>query len=287
MVSGRLAPTPSGHLHLGNATAFAAAWLSARSQGGRVLLRIEDVDTTRARAEVEEEQRDDLRWLGLDWDEEVPRQSARDYAPWLDALDSYFCTCTRKDVQASGGVYPGTCRDAGHGLGKVRFRLPPGEVVFADAKWGAQRGTPEGDPVLRQADGVYAYNLAVVADDIADGVTEVVRGADLLELTPLQIRLWEGFGATPPRWVHAPLILGPDGRKLSKSHGSLHLGAMRDAGWTAAEVRRVVLAWLGMQGDALDPDGFDPARGPRGPIRIDSIGSPREGVSWVDEGGAR
>jgi glutamyl/glutaminyl-tRNA synthetase len=269
---GRLAPTPSGHLHLGNTTAFAAAWLSTRSQGGRLLLRVEDVDVGRARKAVVESQKRDLAWLGLHWDEETPAQSTRNYVPWLTRLaaSTYFCTCARRS-----GPYPGTCRDARHTAGKVRFRVPAGEVAYVDRRWGTRRADPteQGDPVLRRADGVFAYNLAVVADDIADGVTEVVRGADLLDHTAVQIRLWEALGATPPTWLHAPLVLGPDGKKLSKSHGSTHLGALRDAGWTASDVLRVVLPWLGLDGDDLDDAAraFDPTKGPLGPIRIAEV----------------
>jgi glutamyl/glutaminyl-tRNA synthetase len=288
-IVGRLAPTPSGHLHLGNASAFLAAWLSVRSRGGRLLLRVEDVDTTRARVEVLEGQLTDLRWLGLGWDEEVEPQSTRDYAPWLLALreHTYFCTCTRKQIAAAGGVYPGTCREAGNDSGKIRFRLSSGEVLVFDQHFGGRRvdASRRGDPVLLRADGIYAYNLAVVADDIADGVTEVVRGADLLDHTAVQVRLWEAFGATPPSWMHSPLILGPDGRKLSKSHGSLHLGALRDAGWSPRDVLRATLPWLGIEGvDSLDAAtaAFDPAGGPRGSVLIETHGcpTPHEGVSW-------
>jgi len=270
MIVGRLAPTPSGHLHLGNATAFLAAWLSVRAQGGRLLLRIEDVDVGRARAAVAESQRRDLEWLGLGWDAETAPQSTRDYAPWLARLapHTYFCACARKDV---AGPYPGTCRAAGHAAGKVRFRVPDGAVSFADRACGPRTVDPadQGDPVLRRADGVYAYNLAVVADDIADGVTEVVRGADLLDHTAVQIRLWEALGAAPPTWLHAPLVLGADGKKLSKSHGAQHIGALRDAGRAPRDVLAVILPWLGLDGGAsLDEAAraFDPTRIPRGPI---------------------
>ncbi len=272
-VVGRLAPTPSGALHLGNVTAFLAAWLSARSAGGRVLLRIEDVDGSRARADVAEGQRRDLDWLGLAWDEEVTPQSRRDYAPWLGALGDavYRCVCTRREVAAAGGVYPGTCRDAGHTQGKLRFRLPEGAIDFVDRRRGpiSVDLAMLGDPVLQQADGTFAYNLAVVADDLADGVTEVVRGADLLEQTAAQVRLWEAFGATPPTWLHAPLILGPDGRKLSKSHGAHHVGALRDAGWTAERVRAIALSWLGLPPLSLDDAAraFRVERISPGPIR--------------------
>ncbi|MCB9682307.1 MAG: tRNA glutamyl-Q(34) synthetase GluQRS [Alphaproteobacteria bacterium] len=271
---GRLAPTPSGRLHLGNACAFAGAWLSARHAGGRLLLRIEDVDVGRARADVADAIVDDLAWLGLDWDVVTLPQSARDYAAPRARLAPfvYRCTCTRQQIRDAGGVYPGTCRDAGHSQGAVRFRLPDGAVTFDDRRWGPQQVDPTafGDPVLVRADGVPAYPLAVVADDIADGVTEVVRGADLLGFTAVQVLLWRALGAAPPTWLHTPLIVGPDGRKLGKSHGSLEVAALRASGWTPSDVWRVVLPWLGSDAahvhDAVDT--FDPEAGPRGPVRV-------------------
>jgi glutamyl/glutaminyl-tRNA synthetase len=249
-IVGRLAPTPSGRLHLGNVCAFAAAWLSARAQGGRLLLRIEDVDRVRADRAVEDSLRDDLIWLGLTWDEETPRQSERDYAPVLAALTpfTYRCDCTRAAIQAAGGVYPGTCRDRGLTEGAIRFRLPDEPLAFVDRARGPHVTDLRlmGDPVLRRRDGLYAYNLAVVADDLADGVTEVVRGEDLLDQSAVQICLWRALGQEPPTWLHSPLILGEDGRKLSKSHGSAHIGELRAAGWTVADVWRQVLPWLGV-----------------------------------------
>lgn len=261
--------------------AFAAAWLSVRAAGGRLLLRMEDVDRARARVDVEERQRRDLAWLGLHWDAETPRQSDRDYAPWLARLPTYACTCTRARPTAAC-----TCRDAAHADGAIRFRVPDGTVTVVDRRHGARTVDPAvfGDPVVRRRDGLYTYNLAVVADDIADGVTEVVRGADLLEYTAVQIRLWEAFGAAPPTYLHTPLIEGPDGHKLSKSHGSLHVGALRDAGWTPADVWRLVLPWLGLPGDAPDPDAFDPAAIARGPIRLAHDApcpTPRDGIRWI------
>ena len=262
-------------LHLGNTLAFAAAWLSVRSARGRLLLRIEDVDVGRARDDVSATIRDDLRWLGLDWDTEVAPQSTRDYAPWLARLPTYRCTCPRAVV--AGGPYPGTCRDAGHTDGAWRFRVPDGVVRFVDRRCGARDVDPRtlGDPVVRRRDGVYAYNLAVVADDLADGVTEVVRGEDLLDQTAVQVRLWEALGGAPPTWSHTPLVLGPDGKKLSKSHGALGIGALRAAGVSPAAVWRRVLPWLGLPAFERIEDAigrFDPAAAPPGPIRIDKDG---------------
>ncbi|MFK7929155.1 MAG: glutamate--tRNA ligase family protein [Myxococcota bacterium] len=306
-VVGRLAPTPSGQLHLGNVIAFATAWLSARGQDGTVVLRVEDVDKARARRSIEDDQKADLEWLGLHWDRETTRQSERDYEPWLQRLagHTYLCTCTRAMVRAAGGVYPGTCRGGTSApnvevgwqsefkpqqTALTRFRIPEGRVAFVDRRWGAQNVNPAsiGDPVLQRRDGVFAYPLAVVSDDIADGVTEVVRGSDLLPVTAVQIRLWQAFNAAPPTWLHSPLVLGSGGKKLSKSHGSVHLGALRDAGWTAPDVWRAILPWLGLSGDnpkdaALS---FVPTGGPLGPIVLDTdrLPSPAEGLSWRLEG---
>ncbi len=282
MVRGRLAPTPSGHLHLGNVLSFAAAWLSVRAREGELLLRIEDVDEERARADVEASQRDDLRWLGLHWDREVRPQRLRDYRPWMEKLEArglvYRCTCTRKDLRSTGGRYPGTCRNAGHREGSRRFRLPDGPVRFVDRKFGPRTVDPHqfGDPVLQRRDGRWAYNLAVVVDDLVDGVTEVVRGADLLDYTAVQIRLWDAFGATPPTWLHAPLVTDADWVKLSKSHGSAEIRALRAAGVTPDQIWQLVLPWLGIEGHGLAeaPVCFDASRGTLGPVVLTNPGSP-------------
>lgn len=280
-IVGRLAPTPSGRVHLGNVCAFAAAWLSVRAQGGRLLLRIEDVDKVRADDQVEASLRDDLTWLGLTWDAETPRQSSRDYAPVLAALApwTYYCDCTRGAIHDAGGIYSGRCRTRGLTAGTVRFRLPDEPLAFVDRARGPHVTDLRtmGDPVLRRRDGLYAYSLAVVADDLADGVTEIVRGEDLLDQSAVQICLWRALGATAlPTWLHTPLILGTDGRKLSKSHGSAHIGDLRAAGWTVEDVWRTVLPWLGLPsqegdaprlrhiGDAIDR--FEPAAVRPGPI---------------------
>lgn len=259
---GRFAPTPSGHLHLGNALAFGAAWLSARNQGGRVLLRVEDLDRGRAREEVAQAQREDLRWLGLDWDAEVPPQSQRRYD--LDGIPTYRCTCTR--AQRLAGAC--RCRDARHDHSAWRFRAPPGEVCFEDRVRGRLCLPVGEDPVLVRADGEPAYPLAVVVDDARDGVTEVVRGADLLEATPVQVRLHEALGLPRPTWLHVPLLVGPDGRKLSKSHGATELRALRGAGWTPDRVWALLLPLLGCA-PPLERAVLDPRRVARGPVRVE------------------
>jgi glutamyl-tRNA synthetase len=273
-VVGRLAPTPSGRLHLGNALAFGTAWLSVRQARGRLLLRIEDVDSGRARAEIEQSIREDLLWLGIDWDEETPPQRQRAYAPWLERLQAstYRCLCTRQQLAQNQGRYPGTCRQAGHLEGSVRYRLPDGLVWVLDRRFGPRQVDPArfGDPVLQRRDGAYTYPLAVVVDDLCDGVTEVVRGADLLEYTGVQMLLWRAFGATPPTWLHCPLLLGPDGAKLSKSHGSTEIGALREAGWQPIEVWRRLLPLLGLPPVHLHEavDLFDPQAGGLGPFQV-------------------
>ena len=246
--TGRLAPTPSGHLHLGNALAFGAAWLSARAAGGRVLLRVEDLDRGRARPEIAEAQREDLRWLGLDWDEEVPPQSTRRYP--LDGIPVFRCLCNRQTRLYLVCM----CRSKAHDRGAWRFDTPRGEVRFVDRAAGLQSFQPDEDPVLVRADGEAAYPLAVVLDDHRDGVTEVVRGGDLLAATATQVRLYEVLGLQPPTWLHVALLVGPDGQKLYKSHGSTELRALRAAGWSAERVWRTLGPLLGVGG--LDPTEF-------------------------------
>lgn len=267
-VVGRHAPTPSGHLHLGNALAFGAAWLSARSQAGRLLLRIEDLDRGRARAEIAESQRADLKWLGLDWDEETAPQSSREYP--LDGLSVYRCSCSRK--QRLRGEC--TCRQTPAAEGTWRFRCPPGAVAFQDRVWGRQEHVPGQDPILRRRNGEAAYPLAVVLDDHRDGVTEVVRGADLLAATAVQICIAEALGLPRPSYLHVPMILGPDGRKLSKSHGSTELRALRAAGWTAEDVWATLLPMLGLNVGTLARAvvAFDPARIPQQTFTVDAAG---------------
>lgn len=238
-VTGRMAPTPSGRLHLGNALAFGAAWISARSAGGRLLLRIEDLDRGRARPEIAESQREDLRWLGLEWDGEVRPQSERRYG--LEGVPVWRCGCSRAR-RLSGAC---RCREAPPEAGNWRLDVPPDPIRFEDRARGPQRLAPEPGPILMRADGEAAYPLAVVVDDGRDGVTEVVRGADLLDATPLQIFLHRCLGQTPPTWLHVPVLYGSDGKKLSKSHGSTEIAALRAAGWTADRVWATLLPLLG------------------------------------------
>jgi glutamyl/glutaminyl-tRNA synthetase len=302
-VTGRLAPTPSGRLHLGNVCAAGAAWLSVRQRGGRLLLRIEDVDAGRARPDIADAIRGDLAWLGLHCDAETRPQSARDYAPALARLtpQTYRCACTRADVRDASAASPrrsadtraaalprrsaharrpgcvGGCRARRLAAGAVRFALPDGVETIEDRA----RGRSDvdlatlADPVLQRRDGCPTYTLAVVADDIADGVTEVARGADLADQSAVQAVLWRALGAAPPAWLHAPLILGGDGKKLSKSHHAAAVGDLRQLGWSAADVWRTVLPWLGLtpsaatDGPAMLSDAlatFDAARIPRGPF---------------------
>jgi glutamyl/glutaminyl-tRNA synthetase len=272
-VVGRLAPTPSGRLHLGNVCAFAAAWLSTRSSGGRLLLRIEDVDRRRARPALARGIKEDLRWLGLHWDDEVPPQSAREYQPALDRLRPrlYRCMCTRGEILSDGRPYPGTCRDRALADGALRVRLPAGRERVDDRRRGTHLVDFDevGDPVLQRRDGCYAYNLAVVVDDLEDGVTEVVRGADLLDQTAVQAHLWQALGGNPPTWLHTPVILGPNLKKLSKSHQSSSVAELRKAGWSPQRIWAVVLPWLGLASasDLAEAVGaFSPDRIQLGPI---------------------
>lgn len=247
-------------MHLGNVFAALMSWLSARLQGGEWLLRIEDLDPQRSKREYAEQLQEDLHRLGLDWDEGgledtggagPYRQSLRGeiYGEALRRLEAtgltYPCHCTRADLRATQAphasdgrvIYPGTCRPSPHrtpddrsekktGPAAVRLIVPDQEMVFDDRLFGPQRGnlaTDCGDFVLRRADGAWAYQLAVVVDDIAMGVTEVVRGCDLMASTFQQLYLYRLFGAEPPAYMHIPLICNAAGQRLSKRDASLSL----------------------------------------------------------------
>ena len=228
---GRFAPTPSGHLHFGSLVAALASYLDARAVGGRWLLRMEDLDPPREMPGAQAAILDALERYGFEWDGELVRQSERHdaYAHVLDRLFSqglaYACTCSRKQLEGYNGVYPGLCRNAGHSMenAAIRLRVPELEYAVQDRVQGEFRqhlGRDVGDFVIRRRDGLYAYQLAVVLDDAAQGVTDIVRGADLLDSTPRQLYLQELLGLPEPRYLHVPLIVQPDGHKLGKSYRS-------------------------------------------------------------------
>ena len=247
-VVGRFAPTPSGRMHLGNVFAALIAWASVRGRDGEMVLRMEDLDTQRTSGEFARILRDDLRWLGLDYDRETPPQSLRS-----EIYDSYFeklremellypCYCTRSQLHSvnaphlSDGtyVYPGTCRNLHT---PPPDRKPAWRVQVPDKVWrftdlvqgtySLNLATDCGDMVVRRADGVYVYQLAVTVDDAEAGVTEVVRGMDLLSSAPRQMYLQTLFGFPHPVYGHVPMLLAPDGRRLSKRDRDLDLGELR------------------------------------------------------------
>lgn len=280
-VVGRFAPSPSGRMHLGNVFSCLCSWLSARSQGGSIVLRIEDLDDRCKRPELAAQLIDDLTWLGLEWDEGPYYQHDRmdlyeDALRQLqDAGLTYPCFCTRAELHAASAphasdgtpIYRGACR----GLSAeevarrsilrapaTRLRVPIVDdladdvIEFVDRTYGAQceaLATECGDFLVRRSDGVFAYQLAVVVDDAAMGVTEVVRGCDLLGSTPRQIYLQHLLGLPTPHYAHIPLLMSPDGRRLSKRDRDLDLGELRARFGTP----EALLGWLAGQ-TGIAPD---------------------------------
>lgn len=263
---GRFAPTPSGRMHLGNVFAALLAWLSVRSQGGELVLRMEDLDTLRTSTEFADTLREDLAWLGLTWDRETPPQSRRGetYDRYFEILREkgllYPCYCTRSQLHSvnaphlSDGTYPypGTCRNLTDAQRAAFRRAPAWRVQVPDREWRvADRVQGEfrmnlardcGDMVVRRADGVYVYQLAVTVDDGEAGVTEVIRGADLLSSAPRQMYLQELFGFPHPEYAHVPMLLAPDGRRLSKRDRDLDLGILRQRTTPEALIGRLAFA---------------------------------------------
>jgi glutamyl-tRNA synthetase len=265
---GRLAPSPTGAQHIGNARTYLISWLAARAVGGSVLLRIEDIDSPRVKSGAAEQVLDDLRWLGLDWDEQPVVQSSRlaSYESALRLLQErdlvYPCTCSRTDIENAasaphaeheGPPYPGTCagRRAADANSlpaqsfswRIRAGCPP--VEYRDGFLGSTHvnpGAAGGDFVVWKSAGTPAYQLAVVADDAAMGVTEVIRGDDLVPSTPRQLLLYRYLDLTPPRFAHVPLVVGTDGRRLAKRHGDTRLISLRQAG-VPPEAVNGLLAW--------------------------------------------
>jgi glutamyl-tRNA synthetase len=284
---GRFAPSPTGELHVGNLRTALLAWLFARAQGARFLMRVEDLDAGRVRRRFEASQLADLRAIGIDWDGAVVRQSERQelYAQALASLDAdgllYRCWCTRAEIREAAsaahrplpeGAYPGTCREltAAEVAEREASARPPAwrvraggaAVTFADRICGQFTGVVD-DFVVRRNDGAYAYNLAVVVDDAEQGIGEVVRGADLLDSTPRQLWLGERLGVPASRHAHVPLVLGPDGARLAKRHGAVTLAGRAALGQSPADVRRELLAPFGL-GDCVTMqelvEAFDPDR---------------------------
>jgi glutamyl-tRNA synthetase len=304
MADGRFAPSPTGSLHLGNLRTALVAWLFARSAGSRFLLRVDDLDAAASRPEHEASQLADLAALGLDWDGEVVHQSSRRAAhdEAIDALTAagltYPCTCTRREVAEAAqaphehlpeGAYPGTCAhrtpDEVAEAAAARGR-PPALRLRAEGAWadvddrlhGHVRGQVD-DFVVRRNDGTPAYNLAVVVDDAAQGVEEVVRGDDLLPGTPRQVHLARVLGLPVPAYAHVALVVGPDGGRMAKRHGATTLAGRAALGQGPAAVRGLLAASLGLARPGEEPTPgqlvarFDPAELPKEPWVLDGDGA--------------
>ncbi len=307
-IVGRLAPSPTGGLHLGHARTFLIAWRAARSAGGRLILRVEDLDGSRVRPGMAEAAVTDLRWLGLDWDEgpdiggpHAPYEQSRRLDRYRAALDVlrraervYPCTCTRADIarlasaphaEDEGPTYPGTCAgrsatdaEALERAGRPfawRFRVPPGPIAWDDLVRGPTALDPStagGDFLLGRSLDVPSYQLAVVVDDAAMGVTQVIRGDDLVTSTPRQLLLYEALDAEAPRFGHVPLAISPDGRRLAKRDESLKLSSLRSEGVDPRRLVGWIAASCGWASDAqplprLAP--FDLRTLPAGPWVVD------------------
>ncbi len=300
---GRYAPTPSGDLHLGNCRTALLAWLSVRAAGGAFVLRMEDLDKPREKPGAAQRILESLRWLGLDWDEGpdvggphgpyVQSERGHHYDDAIERLlakgAAFSCICSRAEVAAAssaphlgedGPRYPGTCRPApdaapkqlGRRAPSIRLIVPPGLEGFDDLHRGPQRLDVQaevGDFVIRRADGVAAYQLAVTVDDAAMGITEVLRGDDLLSSTPRQLLLYRALGLEAPSFFHVPLLLGEGGARLAKRNGARSLPELRAAGEDPRAIcgHLASLSGLAEWGARLTPaeliTRWDPARLPR------------------------
>jgi glutamyl-tRNA synthetase len=272
----RLAPSPTGALHLGNARTFLVNWWIARQRGWRIILRMEDLDGPRIKAGADHQAIEDLKWLGIDWDEgpiyQSPRAAIYNRAAMqlLAEGKAYPCVCTRRDVERvasaphaedGAAVYPGTCRGKYASIEQaqaesgrapaIRFAVPQGAVEFADQVKGVCRFLPAkelGDFVILKGDGTAAYQLAVVIDDAEMAITDVVRGDDLLDSTPRQLLLYHALGLASriPAYYHLPLVVGTDGRRLAKRHGDTRLAHYRRRGVSSERIVGLVARWCGM-----------------------------------------
>ena len=281
MVTGRFAPSPTGVLHLGNLRTALAAYASVKRDGGKFIVRFEDLDRVTSSGDHALRQAEDLSALGIRSDEIPVFQSARfdmyevAIASLVERGLTYECFCTRKEIAEAVvaphgpmAAYPGTCRDLTDAQRDERRRERPpalrlrsgeGERIFNDSLHGVVNGLTM-DVVLRRNDGVPSYNVAVVVDDAAQGITEVVRGDDLLMATPTQVLLQELLGLPTPTYAHVPLVVGPDGERLAKRHGAITLYECEQRGMTPDDVREMLWESLGQgEGD------FDWSRVPRTP----------------------
>jgi glutamyl-tRNA synthetase len=290
--AGRYAPSPSGDLHLGNLRTAVVAWVLARDSGRAFRMRVDDLDTARARPGVADRQLADLAAIGIDWDGEIMWESARSdaYAAAADRLADgglvYECYCSRREIAEAAraphsppGAYPGTCRDLPDaeralrrealGPGRVpalRLRADVRELTVHDAVHGSYTGVVD-DVVLRRGDGVWAYNLAVVVDDAGQDVDQVVRGEDLLPSTPRQAYLAALLGLPRPEYVHVPLAVNAAGERLAKRDGAVTLSDLAEEGTTTRSVVARLVASLG------GPEGADSVEALRGVVTADSLRS--------------
>jgi len=302
---GRFAPSPTGELHLGNLRTALVAWLAARSSGRDFVVRMEDLDRVTSSEQHEQRQLADLAAIGLDWDGAVLRQSDRFdlYRVEIERLRAdgrvYPCFCTRREIRAEidaaahaphihlpDGAYPGTCRDlsvderaqrlAAGRRPALRLRTDGQLIEFEDRVHGHMDGAVD-DVVLARADGVPAYNLAVVVDDAAQGVTQVTRGDDLLTSTPRQILLQRLLGAPTPEYVHVPLVLGADEQRLAKRHGAVTLGELRAQGISVTDVVGAMARSLNLCSPRETVtaeqliERFDPSKLPRAPSHLSDL----------------
>jgi glutamyl-tRNA synthetase len=299
-VTGRYAPSPTGTLHVGNLRTALLAWLFARKAQSPFLMRVDDLDTGRVREGLAERQLADLAAIGVDWDPPVVTQSERhaEHAAAIAELDAagllYPCFCTRREIREAAsaphgplpeGAYPGTCRELTRAeraeretAGRppaLRLRADAVVVGFEDRVLGHAESVVD-DFVVRRNDGAPAYNLAVVVDDAAQGVEEVVRGADLAEGTPRQILLARLLGLPVPSYAHVPLVLGPDGGRLAKRHGAVTLADRAALGQTPAQVRGELMASVGLAEPGEEPsmaallERFDPDAVPTEPTVLEA-----------------
>ena len=299
----RLAPSPTGALHLGNARTFLVNWAMARRAGWKIILRIEDIDGPRVKRGADLQAIEDLHWLGIDWDEEPIYQSQRLplYRQAVDQLlangAAYACTCSRSEIEQAASaphaedgaaVYPGTCRgrfvsveQARQSAGRepaARFAVPDRLFTFTDAFAGEKQfdlARQLGDFVIAKGDGSPAYQLAVVVDDAEMGVTQVIRGDDLIDSTPRQVLLYEALGLAShiPAYHHLPLVVGPDGRRLAKRHGDTRIGYYRQTGVAPERLIALIGRWCGIEADSLSAGAFRD--------RFDLADLPRERITFT------